>query len=196
MTITTRRIAYAGVMVLAAMAISRATQFRFQEQEQAFRRACSDQLKKLGITRGAAKAKYPTPEILMVSGGCLAPGATGEVAVKGRFAPDTKFIFENDNVEVVKESLAASEYRATLKIAPDIGPQTASVMAITPRDRHHGAERRRCDRRAIRVEPGSGERLENHGAFAREQSLRRPAGARDVCHGILPSGRGGRLRKA
>jgi hypothetical protein len=112
--------------------MSRAAQFRFQEKEDAFRQVCRDQLKKLGITRDAAKAKYPTPEIHMVSSGCLTPGATGEVVVKGKFVPGTKFIFANDNVETMKENLVGNEYRATIKVAPDIGPQTAEVIAITP----------------------------------------------------------------
>ena len=132
MSVTTRRLAYAGVLTLAALAMSRAAQFRFQQNEQVFRQTCPVQLQKLGITRDAAKSKYPTPEIQMVSSGCLTPGATGEVVVKGKFAPDTKFIFGNDNLEVVKESLAGNEYRAMVKVAPGIGPQTAEVIAITP----------------------------------------------------------------
>jgi hypothetical protein len=132
MSIITRRIAFAGVLLLAAMAISRASQFRFQQKEQAIREGFKDQLQKAGITRDAAKAKYPTPEIHMVSGGCLSPGATGEVVVKGKFVPDTRFLFANDNLEVVKESLVGNEYRATVKVAADIGPQSADVIAITP----------------------------------------------------------------
>src|SRR5579871_5894888 len=127
-----KRIVHAGVLLLALAALSRAVQFRFQEKEQAFRQHCKDQLQKLGITRDAAKARYPTPEIHMVSGGCLTPGATGEVVVKGKFVPDTKILFGNDNLEVVKETLSSNEYRATVKVAPEIGPQTAEVIAITP----------------------------------------------------------------
>jgi hypothetical protein len=133
MSIRYRSIVYAGTLVLAALALSRAAQFRFQEKEQAFRQLCKDQLQKLGITRDAAKAKYPTPEIHMVSGGgCLTPGATGDVVVKGKFVPDTKFLFTNDNLDVIKETLVGNEYHATVKVAPDIGPQTADLMAITP----------------------------------------------------------------
>ena len=132
MSIRYKQIIYAGTLVLAAVALSRAAQFRFQEREQAFRQLGREQLLKLGITRDAAKAKYPTPEIHMVSGGCLTPGATGEVVVKGKFVPDTKILLGNDNLEVLKETLSGNEYRATVKVAPDIGPQTAEVIAITP----------------------------------------------------------------
>ncbi|HLK48599.1 MAG TPA: hypothetical protein VKT49_10720 [Bryobacteraceae bacterium] len=127
-----KRIVHAGVLLLALAALSRAVQFRFQQEEQAFRQHCKDQLQKLGITRDAAKARYPTPEIHMVSGGCLTPGATGEVVVKGKFVPDTKILLGNDNLEVLKETLSGNEYRAAVKVAPDIGPQTAEVIAITP----------------------------------------------------------------
>ena len=132
MSIRYKQIVYAGTLALAVVALSRAAQFRFQEREQAFRQLCKEQLSKLGITRGEAKAKYPTPEIHMVSRGCLTPGSTAEVVVKGKFVPDTKILLGNDNLEVLKETLSGSEYRATVKVAPDIGPQTAEVIAITP----------------------------------------------------------------
>jgi hypothetical protein len=132
MSLTSRRIAYAAVIILAAMAIGRAAQLRFQEKERVIRQTCPAQLQKLGITRSAAKAKYPTPEIHMVSSGCLLPGGTGEVVVKGKFPPGTKFVVENDNVEVVQESLVGNEYRATVRIAPGVGSQTADIIAISP----------------------------------------------------------------
>ncbi|MBZ5584345.1 MAG: hypothetical protein LAQ30_19460 [Acidobacteriia bacterium] len=132
MSIATKRIAYAGVLALGALAMSRAAQFRFQEKEDAIRQACREQLQKLGISRDAAKARYPTPEIHMVSSGCLTPGSTGEVVVKGKFVPDTRFVFANDNLEVVKDTLVGNEYRATVKVAADIAPQSADVIAITP----------------------------------------------------------------
>jgi hypothetical protein len=132
MTITSRRIAYTVVLGLAAIAMIRAAQFRFQEKEQAFRQACRDELQKLGITRDAAKAKYPTPAISMVSADCLPPGGSGDVVVRGKFVPGTLVLFANDNLQVVKENLTATEYRATVKVAPDIPPQHADVIAITP----------------------------------------------------------------
>lgn len=132
MSLSMKRVMGIGVLVLLGFGLGRAAMFRFQEKEQEIRRACRDQLQKMGLTMGAAKAKYPTPEIHMVSSGCLLPGATAEVVAKGKFAPDTKFIFQNDNLEVVKESLVGGEYRATVKAAPGIGPQSAGLMAISP----------------------------------------------------------------
>ncbi len=128
---SSKRIVFVGVLVLLAFGLSRAAKFRFQDKEAATYRSCQEQLQKLGISRGAAKAKYPTPEIHMVTPACLMPGGTGEVVIKGKFPPETRFVFQNDNIEVVKESVTATEYRATLKAAPGIGPETASVRAIT-----------------------------------------------------------------
>ena len=116
-----------GVLVLVGLGLTRAASSRFREKEEAILSACRAQ-------RGTAApaVKLPTPEIHMVSSGCIKPGATGEVVVKGRFPAGTKFVFENDNLEVVKESAMANEYHATVKAAPGMGPQTAAVMGIAP----------------------------------------------------------------
>lgn len=132
MLISPRRVMCATVLVLAGLGLCRAALSRYQQQEQAFRQACREQMQKLGLSQSELKAKYPTPEIQLVSLGCLLPGGTAELAVKGKFVPGTKFFIENDNIEVVKETLTAVEYRATLKVPPDIGPQTANIQAITP----------------------------------------------------------------
>ncbi len=126
-----KRIVFAGVLVLLAIGITRAAKFRFQDKRQAIYTGCQEQLQKLGLTRAAAKAKYPTPQIHMVTPACILSGATGEVVIKGKFPPETKVLFENDNIEVVKETITPTEYRATLKAAPGTGPETASVRVIT-----------------------------------------------------------------
>ncbi len=119
-------------MLLFIFAVARSAATRFQEKEQAIFNACRADLAKAGLTRDAAKAKYPTPEIHMVSAACMLPGGTAQVVVRGKFPQGTKFVFENDNIEIVQESLTANEYRATVKAAPGTGPQTAGVMAISP----------------------------------------------------------------
>lgn len=121
-----------AVLLAAGLGLGRAALSRFREQEQAFRKGCQQQLQSMGITRQAAKAKFPTPEISLVSAGCLLPGGSGELVVKGKFASGTKFFLENDNVAVVKESFTPAEYRATVKIADGIGPQTAALVAVSP----------------------------------------------------------------
>ncbi len=132
MRFSTKRLTYFGIILVLGLGFLRAANFRFQEKERAIRAAFSEQIKKSGLTRDALKAKYPTPEIRMAPMACIAPGAAGEVVIKGKFAPDTKFIFENDNVETVKENLMPAEYRAIVKVAPGIGPQSAAVQVISP----------------------------------------------------------------
>ncbi len=134
MNVTThwRRVAGSAVLVMLAIALCRAATFQFNQAERAFREAASKELARLGIARNAAKAKYPTPYITSVSPTCILPGGTGEVVVRGKFAPGSKFFFENDNLRILKESLTGGEYRATLKAASGIGPQTANLMVLTP----------------------------------------------------------------
>jgi hypothetical protein len=132
MYLSLKRVAYFAVFLVLGLGLSRAALSRFQEKEQAIYKACREQVEKMGVPRGTLKAKYPTPEIHMVSSGCLMPGSTGEVVVKGKFATGTQFVFENDNVEVVKDALTPTEYHATVKIAPGIGPQSAGLIAVTP----------------------------------------------------------------
>ena len=128
----TKRILCAGVVLLFALGLCRAAKFRFQDKEEAIRKQAREQLAALGITRDAAKAKYPTPEIRMTTKACMLPGGTGEVVVTGKFPTGSSFVFENDNVEVVKENATATEYRATLKAATGIGPQSAALLVVTP----------------------------------------------------------------
>jgi hypothetical protein len=132
MSVLLKRTLCIAAVALIGLAFGRAASFRFQEKTKAIYDQCRAELAKLGITRDQAKVKYFTPEISMVSAACLPPGGTGQVVIKGKFAPGTKFVFENDNIETVTESLAGGEYRATVKAAPGIGPQSAGVVAITP----------------------------------------------------------------
>jgi hypothetical protein len=132
MSVSIKGLASAAVVALFAFAVCRAAMFRFQEKEREIRQACRDEVQKLGVPRDALRSKYPTPEIHLVSSGCLLPGGTGDVVIKGKFAPATRFVFQNDSLEVVKESLAGNQYQATVRVAPGTGPQTATVLAISP----------------------------------------------------------------
>jgi hypothetical protein len=127
-----KKVVVAVALMMPVLGIYRAAQFQFQQKEDAFHQLCRAEMTKLGLNADAARAKYPTPEIHMVTGGCILPGATGEVVIKGKFAPGTKFFFENDSLEVVTENLSAGVYRATLKSSPGIPPQSAAVAAISP----------------------------------------------------------------
>lgn len=127
-----RKIAVGAVFMLAALGFMRAANFRFTQKMDAIRNSFTEQLQKMGLTRATAKAKYPTPYVGDIKSGCLTPGGTGDVTVDGNFAPGTKFVFQSDDVEVVKEALVGNQYRATLKVAPGIGPRSVSVWAMSP----------------------------------------------------------------
>lgn len=127
---TLRRHTYAAVMIMLALAMAKAALPGFRAKQDAIFNACRAERQTLGAS--ATKDRYPTPEIHMVSGGCLMPGATSQVVVRGKFAPGTKFLFENDAIEVSNESLTGGEYRATVKAPAGIGPQTATLVAISP----------------------------------------------------------------
>lgn len=120
-------------MSLVVAGLVRADRQRFQIKQEALRQACLKERQALGLTDTAAvKNKYPTPEIHLVSGECLPPGGTGEIIVQGKFAPNTKFVFENDWLEVIRENQTGNTYRATLKAAPGVGPISAGLWAISP----------------------------------------------------------------
>ena len=119
-------------MALALLAIGKAATLKFREKERAISQEAHDEMQKLGLTAAQAKAKYPTPEIDLVTSGCLTPGGTGEIVVKGKFVPGAKLVVESDAIEVTKETLTPTEYRATVKVAPDVPPHSATVRAFRP----------------------------------------------------------------
>jgi hypothetical protein len=103
---------------------------RFNERTQAIVKQCQADRQRLGIDQQQAGRKYPAPMITSCPLLRLAPGSTGEVVVRGTFRAGTTFLFDNDQVEVVKEELKPgtpeSEYRATVKVARGASPGSSS----------------------------------------------------------------------
>lgn len=132
MTIPCKRVVTAGVLVLLAFAAARAATRRYQEQEEAFRKECQAERAKLGLSANDLRAKYPTPEVRLVSAACLQPGGTADVVVTGRFSAGAKFFVENDSFQVVRESVTGNQYRATVKAAAGIGPEDATLLVMNP----------------------------------------------------------------
>ena len=122
-----------AVAVLLALSVVRAATHRYQEREEAFRKECQAAMKSAGLTTEAAKQKYPTPEINLVSSAHALPGGTADLVVSGKFSAGSKFFVENDNIQIQKEALTGNQYRATVQAAPGIGPETAAVAVISPR---------------------------------------------------------------
>jgi hypothetical protein len=111
------------VGALLIFGIARAANSHYAERRSAFFESQESERKRLGLTDwGQVKAKYPTPEVTLCHAAHMAPGATGDVTVRGKFVPGSKFLFENDDVEVVKETATATEYHATVRVAAATGP--------------------------------------------------------------------------
>jgi len=108
---------------LVCFGIARASNSHYAELRSAFYESQQAERKRLGLTDWAqVKAKYPTPEIALCRAAHIVPGVTGEVTVRGKFVPGSKFLFENDAVQVVNETATATEYHATVRVRAGVGP--------------------------------------------------------------------------
>lgn len=126
--------------LLLVSGIFRAAQADYWLKEKAFLNEIDAKLDKMGAAeKQALLQSCPTPEITMITSKCLEEGEAAEVTVTGKFGPGTKIFLETDSVQVISENLSGGVYKATVKVAPGIGPQAASVLAISP-----------CGKRALR----------------------------------------------
>jgi hypothetical protein len=120
-----------AVSALIVFGIARAASSHYVERRNAFYQSQEAERKRLGLADWAqVKAKYPTPEITLCRAIHMAPGTTGEVTVRGKFSPGSGFLFENDDVEIVKESATATEYHATVRVPAGIGPTYSPLHVI------------------------------------------------------------------
>jgi hypothetical protein len=104
---------------------------KYQEKEKTIRDACKIAREKL-TPQEQKQLQCSTPEIRLVSPVVVKPGETMEVAITGKFPAGTNFVFNSNNVEVVKEAATANSYRATVKVTPGAGPEEVSLTALTP----------------------------------------------------------------
>ncbi len=119
--------------LLLLIGIARASTDEYAKKREAIHEACATQRDQQGLTdSGSLYAKYPTPEISLTHLTRIVPGATGDVAVPGRFAPGTQFLFDNDALQVIQQSLTPTGYHATVRAAPGTGPGLAVLHAFTP----------------------------------------------------------------
>ncbi len=128
-----RGLAAASVALVLSWGILRAATSEHEERWRKIRVQCATEQRRLGIMDPRTLfAKYPTPEITLCRITRVLPGGMGEVVVKGKFAPATKFVFLSDGVEVVKEAVTVTEYRATIKAAQGLGPGFVDLQPIAP----------------------------------------------------------------
>ncbi len=128
-----RRLLFVLVLIVIAAGIVRASLEGFNAKREAVVTACQAERNRLGIkSDDVLYAKYPTPEIALITTACIPAGGTGELIVKGKFVPGSKFLLQSDHLEIVKEALTATEYRATIKAPAGIGPEMADFAVYSP----------------------------------------------------------------
>lgn len=128
-----RSILAATFLAALTYGIARPATSRYEERRRAILAAANAERQRLGLTdRKALFARYPTPQIKLCRAVSVPPGAAAEVVIQGKFEPGTKFLIENDNLDVLKENLTAAEYRATVSAARTSGPSYANVHAFAP----------------------------------------------------------------
>ena len=111
--------------------ITHASLSKYQQKQQAVRDACKAAREQLTPPQ-QKQLKCDTPEISLTAPIMAKPGETVEVVINGKFPAGTNFVFDSDNIEVLKEASNANSYRATIRVAPGVGPETLSVQAYTP----------------------------------------------------------------
>jgi len=135
---SSQELAAVVVVILLVAGVIRAVSDRHAERRDAILAACRSELKSAGLTAAAAKNKYPTPELALCRCARVTPGGVGEVVVRGTFRQGTKFLFNSDKVQVVKEALVASpgqkesEYHVTIKAAQVSLPEFISLESFEP----------------------------------------------------------------
>lgn len=60
------------------------------------------------------------------------PGSVVDLTIKGKFPAGSRFIFDGDNVEVVKEKVSENSYDVSLRIAPLAGPSVIQTEVFLP----------------------------------------------------------------
>jgi hypothetical protein len=129
----TRTGAVAAVCLLLAWGVGRAAISKYQQKRNEILEACKAERGKLSpAEQKGLDTKCPTPEISLVSPSTLTPGQTADVSVTGKFPAGTRFLFESDCIEVLKESVAPNSYHATIKVGPGCGPQNVDLSAFAP----------------------------------------------------------------
>lgn len=105
----------------------------------AFRQKALAERKKLGLDRDAKAlaAKYPTPEVTFGDGSpgavvVLCPGETKTVTVGGKLQPGSFVGIRSDAVEVLKESMTAKGWEASVRAKKDALPGGIGIEVLAP----------------------------------------------------------------
>lgn len=125
-----------ATIILLVFGLVRAATNHYAERSAAIQAQCQADRQRLGLDENKLRERYPTPEIKFCRLVRVAPGGTGEIVVRGTFQAGTKFLFDTDKVEIVKEALKEgpkeSEYRATVKVSQGSLPDYAFLISFQP----------------------------------------------------------------
>lgn len=134
----------AGVLAAAGGQASGAT---FQERLSQFYARNDAERRKLGLDDQAAKRKYPTPEVSLVSTTptatgtdgeagegvvCLQPGKTLELVLAGQVQPGSLVDLTCDALTLVEQKQEGGKLRLKARAKPDALPTTCSLMVVAP----------------------------------------------------------------
>jgi hypothetical protein len=127
-----RFVASLVVALLVTAGAVHAAQAGYRARLEAFTKEALAQRKQLGLTKAQLAADYPTPEVKFgaVAFGC--PGQTVVLKATGQFPKQTAFVYQSDDVEVVKETVTDTSYEAELKVKPNAAPQSVVLKALVP----------------------------------------------------------------
>jgi hypothetical protein len=127
-----------GVLLVAAG--GQATQGSFRERLDAFLQRAEAERQRLGLTdRAAARRKYPTPEITLLSPEieesgpgvvCLLPGKTQELVFKTRMPAGSLVGFDCDALEVLEEKASKEQLRVKVRARPNALPGFCELRAV------------------------------------------------------------------
>jgi hypothetical protein len=127
-----------GALLVAAG--GEATQGSFRERLEAFLQRAQAERQRLGLTdRDAARRKYPTPEITLLSPPleesgpgvvCLLPGKTQELVFKTRMPAGSLVGFDCDALEVLEEKATQGQLRVKVRARPDALPRFCELRAV------------------------------------------------------------------
>jgi hypothetical protein len=130
--------------LLAAAGAVRAASSGYRARLDALRKDAVAQRARLGLDKDRVKlyAGYPTPEVAFGSGSGAGRAAglpvhacackTVPVKVTGKFVAGTQFVFESDDVEVLKEAATPTQYEAQVKLRCDLTPRAIVLEIISP----------------------------------------------------------------
>jgi hypothetical protein len=125
---------------LLAAAGGQATQGSFRERLDAFLQRAEGERQRLGLTdRDAARRKYPTPELTLLSPQldesgpgvvCLLPGKTQELVFKTRMPAGSLVGFDCDALEVLEEKASKDQLRVKVRARPGSLPVFCELRAV------------------------------------------------------------------